>query len=142
MSASDPSDSRRLFRSNLFRLQVDKLLAHADKLNSKKARAHPEQALRELYTAIKAVPSTEVAADFSAQFGGRGFAFYNSDESRRKGFAFQAPSRLEVAGSFLLKTVTEPVVDLALFLPEAMFVSKDHVNYRYGRMMGEDEDIL
>jgi U3 small nucleolar RNA-associated protein 22 len=48
-------------------------------------------------------------------------------------FTFQPPSRVDLVGSFLLKSVARPVlnVDVALEMPKSCLGAKDYLNYRY-----------
>ncbi len=48
-------------------------------------------------------------------------------------FTFHAPARVDLVGSFLLRTAARPVlnVDVALEMPASCLGAKDYLNYRY-----------
>ncbi|KAF9186701.1 hypothetical protein BGZ50_002363 [Haplosporangium sp. Z 11] len=132
-------ESSDLFKSNIFKLQIEELLKEVQ-IDYKKAQPL-EAALRKLkeifdrtpehqeltLAAIKAnmkkksvvipFPSPEPAADIQYTFG------------------YSAPSAMHLVGSFPLKTVSKGrhgwSVDVAVEIPEELFQEKDHMNYRY-----------
>ncbi len=119
------ANAKRLLRTNLFRAQVDELLSQmAENIQETDIEKH----LREIYDAVKTAPSCTVDADFQKRFPQMHFF----SETRRNNLEFVAPESLEIVGSFLLKTSVSKSVDLVAFLPESIFQSKDHINYRYG----------
>lgn len=60
----------------------------------------------------------------------------SSSEKKAKtelAFKFQPPARVDLVGSYLLKTVTRPLlnIDLAIQMPKPSFFDKDYLNFRY-----------
>ncbi|KAI7818797.1 Nrap protein [Gamsiella multidivaricata] len=132
-------ESSDLFKSNIFKLQIEELLKEVQ-VDYKKAQPL-EAALRKLkdifdrtpehqelsLAAIKSnmkkksvvipFPQPEPAADIQYTFG------------------YSAPSAMHLVGSFPLKTVSKNrhgwSVDVAVEMPEELFQEKDHMNYRY-----------
>ncbi|KAG9327014.1 hypothetical protein KVV02_006491 [Mortierella alpina] len=132
-------ESSDLFKSNIFKLQIEELLKEVQ-IDYKKAQPL-EAALRKLkeifdrtpehqelsLAAIKSnmkkksivipFPSPEPASDIQYTFG------------------YSAPSAMHLVGSFPLKTVAKNrhgwSVDVAVEMPEELFQEKDHMNYRY-----------
>ncbi|KAG0011689.1 hypothetical protein BGZ80_000504 [Entomortierella chlamydospora] len=132
-------ESSELFKSNIFKLQIEELLKEVQ-IDYKKSQPL-EAALRKLkdifdrtpehqelsLSAIKnnmkkksiviPFPKPEPASDIQYTFG------------------YSAPSAMHLVGSFPLKAVSKGrqgwSVDVAIEMPEELFQEKDHMNYRY-----------
>ncbi|KAG0049577.1 hypothetical protein BGZ83_005586 [Gryganskiella cystojenkinii] len=132
-------ESSDLFKSNIFKLQIEELLKEVQ-IDYKKAQpleaalrklkeifdktpAHKELSLSAIKTSMKKksivipFPSPAPASDIQYTFG------------------YSAPSAMHLVGSFPLKTVAKAregwSVDVAVEMPEELFQEKDHMNYRY-----------
>ncbi|CAD7966182.1 unnamed protein product [Amoebophrya sp. A120] len=142
-----------LFRRNLLNLKIERLLQQIEIPKTEISKIEPT--LHEVYKLLQECPEREFGLEkFGEQFDENLFHLYNdysedktpartfassgrereeanATSNKNKTFHFTAPKRIEVVGSFLLKTMVKKQVDLAVFLPENLFQSKDHVNYRY-----------
>ncbi|KAJ3384504.1 hypothetical protein HDU84_002897 [Entophlyctis sp. JEL0112] len=130
-----------LFQSNLFRLQIDELLKEVvpdytrtgslDKtLHSLKAVLDSCRELPELdlLAAKKSVAKSNIVIPFAAVDA-------PAPDSTRYKFSFKPPAKVFIAGSYLVKTIAKSGsgfnVDVAVQMPESIFVEKDHLNNRY-----------
>eukprot|EP00397_Hematodinium_sp_SG-2012_P010671 GEMP01010794.1.p1 GENE.GEMP01010794.1~~GEMP01010794.1.p1 ORF type:complete len:972 (+),score=199.81 GEMP01010794.1:126-3041(+) len=118
------AETHQLYRSNLFRRQVEELLRES-KIKTKGI----EEILKTIPELFADIPTQEVVAPFKFEDG----VFYNADAKDIKGFVFEKPAGFHMIGSLMLKTVTKwrRSVDLGVELPRTMFQSKDYLNYRY-----------
>ncbi|KAI8896177.1 Nrap protein [Globomyces pollinis-pini] len=125
-----------LFKSNLFKLQINELLKEVN-INYQKTKPiqtalHTLKGIldtmkpigvKSLQDAKKSV-SVEIPFPHPAP----------KDDSNIK-FEFKAPKNVAVVGSFLLQTMAKSPedlnVDLAVEMPTELFQEKDHMNYRY-----------
>ncbi|CAK9042823.1 Nucleolar protein 6 [Durusdinium trenchii] len=120
--------TRNLYKSNLFRLQLEELVKE---LTPKKAPTACETALHSLKPLLLGkIKAREIQADLAAEFPHLLF------QQRSKGeqpMSFRPPKRLDVVGSFLLGTSTREcfTVDVAVEMPSEIFRSKDYLNFRY-----------
>ncbi|CAD7931311.1 unnamed protein product, partial [Amoebophrya sp. A25] len=146
--------SSKIFQRNLLHLRTEQLL---DRLKVD-ADGTVETTLRNIYGHIKGAPEAVggdngkegtctkngkkgaavhpalslSAKDAVARAGHTELRLFNySPASSPSSAVFVPPTRIEVVGSFLLKTMTTRTVDLAVYMPDSMFQAKDHVNYKY-----------
>ncbi|KND02445.1 rRNA-processing protein UTP22 [Spizellomyces punctatus DAOM BR117] len=128
-----------LFKSNLFKLQIDELLKEV-RIDYSKTTAL-EKALRkikDILDSLSDIPEVSVA-DGTSGLQSENIVIPFPDPAppadAQYKFAFKRPSKVFVVGSYLLKTVAKNPsganVDLAVQMPESLFQEKDHVNYRY-----------
>lgn len=134
LHAADPNSS---YRTSFFRLQVDELLASVAQRPSEKATAGIQALLFELKEAVAALPPQQVTQE---ALQARGLQLRNHVKRKEIVLPFQAPTRLDVLGSYILKTMAFArksraygvlTVDVALEMPAACFLPKDFANYRY-----------
>jgi hypothetical protein len=137
------SDTQVLFKSNLFRLQQAELLKEVSPFGegTQPARLEParlEAALRVLREEVLALPSTELSWE---QGSGGGAApavshphlSHLSLASGAVRMAWAPPAKVELVGSYLLRTCAAPAlnVDVSIELPAACFLEKDYLDGRY-----------
>ncbi|KAI9707269.1 MAG: hypothetical protein M1836_000229 [Candelina mexicana] len=133
------------FKSNLFRLQVEELLAEARRDSIAPVDAI-EKVLRQLKSVVEAAPdrppSMASQAKPNAENQLRGthkiaipFAEPRPTKDTKYKLAYSKPAYINVVGSFVLKTITKSAgiwsIDLLVTMPEALFDIKDFMNYRY-----------
>eukprot|EP00435_Cladocopium_sp_Y103_P033435 s111_g8.t1 len=119
--------TRNLYKSNLFRLQLEELVKE---LVPKKVPA-VEAALHSLKPLLLGkVKAREIPADMAAEFPQ---LFFQQRSVTEQPMKFLPPKRLDVVGSFLLGTYgkTDFSVDVAVEMPSEIFRSKDYLNFRY-----------
>eukprot|EP00466_Bigelowiella_natans_P001797 jgi/Bigna1/78753/fgenesh1_pg.57_\ len=126
-----------LFKSNLFKLQIDELLREvtpaaipgpADE-QDRKISAPLDKYLRDLKEDIEGMePSTYVLKPRSMVLDTVPVPF-----TKPFTFNIKSPSRVTVVGSYLLRTVSKPItnVDIALEFPSDSLLNKDYLNFRY-----------
>ncbi|KAJ3297816.1 hypothetical protein HK104_000070 [Borealophlyctis nickersoniae] len=128
-----------LFKSNLFKLQIDELLSEVrvdyNKTSPLEKALHK---IKEILDCIGDVPEASLAEAIS-RLASEGvavpFPHPAPPVDAQYKFAFKKPSKIFVVGSYLLKTVAKNPSgangDVAVQMPESLFQEKDHVNYRY-----------
>ena len=142
--------TEELFRSNVFRLQMDELLKEIRvsylKLNGL------EGALKRIHSIIdqiepvfdltwaQAVEYIKEALDHKtfSYLGASWLATSGetaTDESISYRFSFNKPARIHLVGSFPLRTCAKPIlnVDVAVEMPNTLFHPKDYLDHRYFR---------
>ncbi|TPX62830.1 hypothetical protein PhCBS80983_g00180 [Powellomyces hirtus] len=132
-------DTTDLFKSNLFKLQIDELMNNV-RIDHTKTGAL-EKALRkvkEVLDTVDDIPElglAEITQNMKAQ--GIVIPFPNPapPADAQYKFPFKRPSKVFVVGSYLLKTVAKSPsgtnVDIVVQMPDSVFQDKDTVNYRY-----------
>eukprot|EP00038_Savillea_parva_P031344 m.85330 g.85330 ORF g.85330 m.85330 type:complete len:1166 (-) comp9627_c0_seq2:2267-5764(-) len=130
------SKTESLFKSNLFKLQIDELLSEV-RLRAKRTRA-VEDGLRAVKAALDRVKDSggdETELSVTAPIDGDVLPpiALGADISGGSKFKFRKPAKVSVIGSFLVKTVAKPDVaaDLEVTMPSETFQPKDHLNHRY-----------
>eukprot|EP00931_Biecheleriopsis_adriatica_P123157 TRINITY_DN9820_c0_g1_i2.p1 TRINITY_DN9820_c0_g1~~TRINITY_DN9820_c0_g1_i2.p1 ORF type:complete len:1131 (+),score=264.70 TRINITY_DN9820_c0_g1_i2:38-3394(+) len=121
--------TRNLYKSNLFRLQLEELLKE---LLPRKAQTQLEVTLRALRAVLlEKLQPREIPADFASEYPA--LSFHQIGGPSPSPMPFLPPKRVDVVGSFLLGTYLKggPEVDLSLEMPSEMFRSKDYLNFRY-----------
>lgn len=119
--------TRNLYKSNLFRLQLEELIKE---LAPKKAPA-VEAALHALKPLLLGkLKAREIPADLASEFPQ---LFFQQRSVAEQAMRFLPPKRLDVVGSFLLGTFSKMdyLVDVAVEMPSEIFRSKDYLNFRY-----------
>lgn len=125
------TETKQLYKSNLFRLQLEQLL---EELTPKHGHVEVQDLEAFLKSSLRpvldALQPREIPADFAREFPNLRF---QSPAKALQPMAFSKPTRVDVVGSFLLKTVCRPnlCVDVAVELPMSAFQSKDYLNFRY-----------
>ncbi|CEP61592.1 rRNA-processing protein UTP22 LALA0_S03e06326g [Lachancea lanzarotensis] len=140
LSAQDVQMARataELFKSNIFKLQIDELLQQIKLKDSRILKV--EKFLHKLYDTIQMVPDWEptALADVESYFKGKIVAVPFADPkpapSVQYKFSYKAPD-VSLIGSFALKTATyDPrgsSVDVLLTMPSELFEKKDFLNFR------------
>ncbi|KAI9788706.1 MAG: hypothetical protein M1835_002138 [Candelina submexicana] len=139
------------FKSNLFRLQVEELLAEVQPDSLAPVDAI-EKVLRQLKSVIEAAPdrppsmasqakpSDPIGRNAENQLRGSykiaiPFAEPKPTKDAKYKLAYLKPAHINVIGSYVLKTITTSAgiwsIDLLVTMPEALFDIKDLMNYRY-----------
>ncbi|KAF9584422.1 hypothetical protein BGW38_006511 [Lunasporangiospora selenospora] len=132
-------ESSDLFKSNIFKLQIEELLKEVH-LDYKKTQPL-EAALRKLKQIFDATP---VQSDLSLSAIRTNmkkksivipFPTPAPSDDIQYTFGYQPPSSMHLVGSYPLKTVSKSrdnwSVDVAVEMPEELLQEKDHMNYRY-----------
>ncbi|KAL1914891.1 uncharacterized protein VTP21DRAFT_7807 [Calcarisporiella thermophila] len=132
-------EASELFKSNIFKLQIDELLSEV-RIDYNKLQPL-ETALHKLKTILDNIPDIPEASLSDIT---KNLAKYNvtipfpdpkPPSATQYKFAFKRPTSVHVAGSFPLKTIVRTRgnfnVDVVVEMPAALFQEKDHLNYRY-----------
>lgn len=120
------SRTQNLYKSNLFRLQLDELIKQ---LAPRRAQDQLETFLRSLKAVLEGLTERTIPGNFAAEFPELHFHHQQPSD-----FAFGPPKRIDIVGSFLLGTnirAGETTVDVAVEMPSDAFRSKDYLNFRY-----------
>lgn len=140
-SSAEQAIASGLYKTNLFKLQLDELLKSV-KPNYDKQVAKHQTFLHKLKNAIDTIPSIEPCLVTEAEKKlrkGNGVSIpfpepRPAKDSKYK-FEYAKPANINVVGSLALKTGTksaEPLtIDLAVTMPSGIFQEKDYVNFRY-----------
>ncbi|KAI5793911.1 Nrap protein [Peziza echinospora] len=129
------------YKSNVFRMQTDELLAEAQ-VDYHKRMGPVEKALHKLKAIIDSIPERPAAliADAEKELSKKSkitipFPNPRPPKDAMYKFAYEKPAYVNVVGSFALKTMVKgPVgvpIDLVLQMPSTLFQDKDYLNYRY-----------
>jgi U3 small nucleolar RNA-associated protein 22 len=118
--------TQELFKSNLFKLQLDDLLSSVSVDRAQKLEAF----LHSIKSHLDSMPASKIALKPGAKVLSRKLKFFTE---RKLEMAFQPPSRVDLVGSYLLDAVCKPLlnVDMTVEIPRACLAPKDHTNYRY-----------
>jgi U3 small nucleolar RNA-associated protein 22 len=121
-------ETQELFKSNLFKLQIDELLKEVT-VNYDKCESL-ETFLHSLKSTLDGLADVEVVAEAYQPVLGVPFPIFRDDTLQ---VTLSKPSRIDLVGSYLLRSNTRPRlnVDVAVELPAQMLGSKDFLNYRY-----------
>ncbi|KAG0236782.1 hypothetical protein BGW42_002650 [Actinomortierella wolfii] len=132
-------ESQELFKSNIFKLQIEELLKEVQVDYTK--TSHLEAALRQLKEIFDGLPDqnektlSEIKAFMKKKSIKIPFPSPQPPSDIQYKFAFKAPTAMHLVGSFPLKTIAKTKdiwnVDVAVEMPEELFQEKDHMNYRY-----------
>ncbi|KAG0324998.1 hypothetical protein BGZ99_001153 [Dissophora globulifera] len=132
-------ESSDLFKSNIFKLQIEELLKEVQ-IDYKKAQPL-ENALRKLKDIFDRTPEHQelslsaIKSNMKKKSIVIPFPQPHPASDIQYTFGYSAPSAMHLVGSFPLKTVSKSrhgwCVDVAVEMPEQLFQEKDHMNYRY-----------
>jgi len=121
------SRTQNLYKSNLFRLQLDELLKELKPTKSSEAL---EAFLRSLKPTLEGLKTRTVPKTFAEEYPQLCFHM-----QRSAAFNFSPPKRIDIVGSHLLGTALRssgiPCVDVAVEMPAEAFENKDFINHRY-----------
>jgi U3 small nucleolar RNA-associated protein 22 len=129
------------FKSNIFKLQIDELLAQL-RPDHEKQLSRVQGALRRLKDIIEAIPDTSALPIWEAESQlrkrtGITIPLPDPKPSRDTKYkvAYARPVKINVAGSFAIKAGTKSLesdpIDLAVTIPSHLFDKKDYRDYRY-----------
>ncbi|CAE7578431.1 Nol6 [Symbiodinium natans] len=121
--------TRNLYKSNLFRLQLEELIKEMTPRKPPPALEAALHALRPLL--LEKLRTRDIPADFAREFPA--LRFVQRGGAAPSVLRFAPPRRIDVVGSFLLGTYMkdELAADVAVEMPADMFRSKDYLNFRY-----------
>ncbi|KAI8600248.1 Nrap protein [Dissophora ornata] len=132
-------ESSDLFKSNIFKLQIEELLKEVQ-IDYKKAQPL-EAALRKLKDIFDRTPEHQelslstIKSNMKKKSIVIPFPQPEPASDIQYTFGYSAPSAMHLVGSFPLKTVSKSrhgwSVDVAVEMPGELFQEKDHMNYRY-----------
>jgi U3 small nucleolar RNA-associated protein 22 len=129
------------FKSNIFKLQIDELLAQL-RPDHEKQLSRVQGALRQLKNIIEAIPDTSALPIWEAETQLRkrtGITIplpepQPSKDTKYK-VAYARPTKINVVGNFAIKAGTKSLesdpIDLAVTIPSHLFDKKDYRDYRY-----------
>jgi len=129
---------KKIHRGSLFVMQVEEMIQELEK-GASNGKSKIEPLMHKLHELCESMPSSSIHFnDLATRFPE--LAFYNTVLSEKAGQApttYSKPIRMEVIGSYLLKTgVTSGkkcgrTIDISCVMSKDQFLPKDHVNYRY-----------
>lgn len=134
-------ETSELFKSNIFKLQIDELLATLNP--SEKHTKKIEKVLHKLHSLIQDVdPSKPLSLDEAEALISKSatkitIPFSNPKPARDVKYRFQylPPQKINVVGGFSLKTAIKRPdgnsIDLTVLMPTGLVQDKDYLNYRY-----------
>lgn len=130
-------ETAELFKSNIFKLQIDELVAELKLKEQHVTRI--EKVLHRLHDCILAVPASDMLtleeAEASLSGGRVAIAFPEPRPTKANyKFAYLPPQDVSLVGLFGLKTgISQPEgssIDISLTMPELLFLPRDYLNYR------------
>ncbi|TID14231.1 Nrap protein [Venturia nashicola] len=127
-----------VFKSNLFKLQVDELLEQVRPVHTRKNDSI-ESAVRTLKTIIEEIPARKPASVGEAQRSllkkDKVVVPMHLPQDVNYKLEYAKPANFNVVGSHPLKTGTktgdELILDLMIMMPPNLFERKDYLNHRY-----------
>ncbi|KAF9902688.1 hypothetical protein BX616_001852 [Lobosporangium transversale] len=132
-------ESSDLFKSNIFKLQIEELLKEVQ-IDYKKTQSL-EAALRKLKEIFDRTPEhhelslATIKSNMKKKSITIPFPQPEPASDIQYTFGYSAPPAMHLVGSFPLKAVSKTrcgwSVDVAVEMPEELFQEKDHMNYRY-----------
>ncbi|KAJ3320289.1 Nucleolar protein 6 [Boothiomyces sp. JEL0866] len=125
-----------MFKSNLFKLQIEELIKQVE-FNPHKNNAI-QNGLHEIKDILDGMPDIEPKSATqiisAMKKSGIEIPVVPPKDTLLK-FPFKKPENISIVGSFLLQTMTKKKqnvnVDIAVTMPDSLFLEKDHVNNRY-----------
>lgn len=130
-------ETEQLFKSNLFRLQMEELLAEVTPPFGK-ANSALETALKELKGQLCALPATELSWERTGEGSAEAAVSQPHLSTLRLNnpavrMPFLPPSKVQLVGSYLLRTSVRPSIniDLAVEIPAKCLHEKDYLDQRY-----------
>lgn len=130
-------EAAELFKSNIFKLQIDELVSEVKIKDTHVARV--EKVLHRLHSCILQVPPVENLTLEEAEnlINPKKVTIPFPDPKPTKvnyKFAYLAPEDVSLVGSFGLKTGIAQqnglAIDISLTMPKSLFLAKDYLNYR------------
>ncbi|GAD99854.1 conserved hypothetical protein [Paecilomyces variotii No. 5] len=133
--------SSGLYKSNVFKLQMDDLLADL-RLDYDREVSQIQEALSKIKKIIEQIPGRPAKSVKEAEKEIKSshgvvvpFPEPRPGKETKYTMAYAKPANINVVGSFALRTgmkTADPyTVDLAVTMPDDLFQEKDYVNYRY-----------
>ncbi|KAK2794977.1 hypothetical protein FQN52_006856 [Onygenales sp. PD_12] len=129
-----------LYKSNVFKLQVDELLSQL-RPDHDKLLSRVEKPLRKLKNIIEQIPDIPAKTVLEAEkelrkSSGVSVPFPDPRPAKDTKYTLEyaRPSNVNVVGSFAVKTEVKSkltTIDLAVTIPSSLFQKKDYLNYRY-----------
>ncbi|OAX81037.1 hypothetical protein ACJ72_04623 [Emergomyces africanus] len=129
-----------VFKSNVFKLQVDELLSQLRPAHDK-LLSRVEKPLRKLKSIIEKIPDippkivSEAEKELRKRWGvSVPFPDPRPAKDTKYTLEYAAPVNINVVGSFAVKTEIKSkltTIDLAVTIPRSLFQKKDYLNYRY-----------
>ena len=141
LEASAAAYTGGTFKSNMFKLQVDEMLAHIRPRHGKRETT-AEEALHVLKKAIEKIPAREAQSVQDAERDlikksrvASPFPEPRPAHDVKYKLAYQKPANINVVGSYPLKLATRTektlALDMLVLMPKALFQDKDYLNHRY-----------
>ncbi|KAH7138250.1 Nrap protein [Dendryphion nanum] len=136
-SQQDGIYTAEIFKSNMFKLQVDELL---EQVKPRYKRKEAENAMRTLKELVEQIPSREPVtipeAEKSMKSIGVIIPFPHAPpKDAMYKLQFDRPSNVNVTGSYALQIATRTedriTMDMVVTMPKSIFQEKDYLNYRY-----------
>lgn len=130
-------ETAELFKSNIFKLQIDELMKEVKLKDTKVAKI--EKFLHKLYDLIQDVPDLKNQSldDAEMFFKNRSTVVPFNDPKPTNinyKFGYLKPENVSIVGSFGLKTAIQSnhglSIDVNLTMPSGLFQPKDYLNYR------------
>eukprot|EP01135_Chromosphaera_perkinsii_P005307 Nk52_evm4s337 gene=Nk52_evmTU4s337 len=124
-------ETENLFKSNLFRLQLEEMISEVKVDCSKQKRL--EKFLFEIKSVLDGLEEQEECEVNIKE----GFSETSIPAAHKNApvfnFKFIPPQKVNLVGSFMLKAVckSDLNVDMEVVMPSDCFLAKDHLNYRY-----------
>ena len=133
------TQTSELFKSNLFKMQMDELLEEVSVSSGKKRRIDGcLQQMKQILDQMEdreAVSWTQAKQRLGDIVIPVGPNIQEPAEDSQLKFSFQKPANVAVVGSYMLQTTVKHVsmvnADLAVTMPQSLFQEKDYLNYRY-----------
>lgn len=133
--------SSGLYKSNVFKLQMDDLLADL-RLDYDREVSRMQETLSKIKKIIEEIPERTAKSVKEAEKEIRSshgvvvpFPEPRPGKETKYTMAYAKPANINVVGSFALrtgvKTANPYTIDLAVTMPDELFQEKDYVNYRY-----------
>ncbi|KAF2737922.1 Nrap protein [Polyplosphaeria fusca] len=129
-----------VYKSNMFKLQLDELLEQV-KLKYGKKEAPAENAMRTLKALIEQLPSRtalsipEAKKTLKSEGVTIPFPEPQPPQDAKYQLQYERPSNINASGSYPLKTTTRSEdgfsIDLVVTMPRGLFQEKDYLNHRY-----------
>ncbi|KAM9935394.1 hypothetical protein OXX80_005032 [Metschnikowia pulcherrima] len=130
-------ETAELFKSNIFKLQIDELMSEVKIKESNVAKI--EKVLHRLHDCISQVPAATnlTLSEAERAINGKKVAIAFPDPKPQKvnyKFGYLPPADVSLVGSFGLKTgiaqANGSAIDISLTMPSELFSPKDYLNYR------------
>ena len=132
------ADTQSLFKSNLFKLQTAELLHEVSPFDGGARPTGLEAALRKLRESLASLAPAELSWERGAGSGEASVSHAHlahlALRSDRVRMAWSAPTKVDVVGSYLLRTCTSPDlnIDVTIEVPSSCLLEKDYLDERCG----------